>query len=229
MAKVLFTAIVADMRNKLNGTVFSKNRYGAYTRTKVTPVNPQSTAQQLVRQYFGSHAQAWRGLTEAERQSWIDGAGQFPMFDVFGNSKILSGQALYNRLNTNLTTAGASPIATCPAPVAIPLNVITSATAAAGAGTLSVAFAASPVPADFALVIMATPPVSPGINFVKPKYRIISIQAAAATTPLALGAQYASVFGSLIAGQKVFVKGFLISTTTGQRGVESSTSDIIAA
>jgi hypothetical protein len=29
MAKVLFTAVVADMRNKLNGTVFSKNRYGA--------------------------------------------------------------------------------------------------------------------------------------------------------------------------------------------------------
>ena len=42
MAKILTTAIVADIRNKLNGSVFSKNRYGAYVRTKVTPVNPQT-------------------------------------------------------------------------------------------------------------------------------------------------------------------------------------------
>ena len=49
MAKILMTAIVADIRNKLNGSVFSKNRYGAYVRTKVTPVNPQSTAQQNTR------------------------------------------------------------------------------------------------------------------------------------------------------------------------------------
>src|SRR5437867_2761155 len=118
MAKLLFTAVVADMRNKLNGTVFSKNRYGAYARTKVTPVNPQSTAQQNQRNTLSTNSAAWRGLTEAQRQSWIDGAINFPTTDIFGNSKILSGQALYVKFNNNLASIGVAPIDTAPTPVA---------------------------------------------------------------------------------------------------------------
>ena len=47
MAKIKMTAIVADMRNKLNGSVFSRNRGGAYIRTKVTPINPQTSVLHL--------------------------------------------------------------------------------------------------------------------------------------------------------------------------------------
>ena len=51
MAKVLFSALISDMRNKLNGSVFAKNRGGSYLRTKVTPVNPQTVAQVHKRQH----------------------------------------------------------------------------------------------------------------------------------------------------------------------------------
>ena len=63
MAKIKLSAIVSEMRGKLNGSVFSKNRGGAYIRTKVTPVNPQSLAQGLVRATLTNLSQAWRGLT----------------------------------------------------------------------------------------------------------------------------------------------------------------------
>lgn len=229
MAKLLFTAVVADMRNKLNGTVFSKNRYGAYTRTKVTPVNPQSTAQQAARNNLSTNSQAWRGLTEAQRQSWIDAAPSFPFTDIFGNSKILSGSALFVKLNNNLVNAGMAPITTAPAPVAIPAIDTISLAAAAGAGTVSLTFAPTPVPADFVMVVEATPNIAPGISFVKNRFRFLSNLAAAATSPAALGAAYAALFGAPVVGQKIFVRVRLVSTVTGQSGIPLQTLAIVAA
>ena len=103
MARVLFTAVVADMRNKLNGTVFSKNKSGAYTRTKVTPVNPQSASQTQNRQRLSRFSQLWRTLSIAAITAWNDLAKSQPFgTDVFGNPKFLSGLSLFVKLNSNI-------------------------------------------------------------------------------------------------------------------------------
>jgi hypothetical protein len=47
--KVLFGAIVVDGRGKIGGHVMSKNRAGAFMRTKVTPINRKSSFQTGVR------------------------------------------------------------------------------------------------------------------------------------------------------------------------------------
>lgn len=219
MAKVLFTAIVADMRNKLNGTVFSKNRYGAYTRTKVTPVNPQSDYQQEVRGRFGAMSAAWRGLTEGERLSWTTAAASFPVIDIFGNSKILSGQALFNQLNINLQQAGQAQITTAPAPVAIP-SLVSVGAVADNSGLLEITGGLAAVPAGFTAVVFATPNYGAGISFVKNKFRLMSTVAAAATlNPYIGSSKYALRFGALVVSQKISVKMFLVSNTTGQSGV----------
>jgi hypothetical protein len=54
MAKINFGQTVNDARGKLGGTVFSKNKSGAYTRRKVTPANPRTVAQSRVRNFFGT-------------------------------------------------------------------------------------------------------------------------------------------------------------------------------
>jgi hypothetical protein len=46
--KMKFGAIVTEGRGKIGGHVASKNKSGAYLRTKVTPVNRQSVAQSNV-------------------------------------------------------------------------------------------------------------------------------------------------------------------------------------
>lgn len=226
MAKVLFTAVVADMRNKLNGTVFSKNRYGAYTRTKVTPVNPQTDSQQNARNNLATNSAAWRGLTEAQRQGWIDAAVQFPFTDIFGNAKILSGQALYCKLNGNLVNAGEVAIADAPNPVAIPAltNIALTAT---DAPTLSLAFGPTPVPADFALQVFATGNVPPGRSFVKNLYRFITTVPAAGATPANILAAYQAVHGNPVADQKISVRCFLVSTITGQAGIPLADTTIV--
>ena len=228
MAKLLFTAVVADMRNKLNGTVFSKNRYGGYARTKVTPVNPQTTSQQNARNRLSTASQAWRGLSEADRQSWIDAAPNFPFTDIFGNTKILSGQALYVKFNANLALVGEAPISTAPSPVAIPELTLTSVTADDSANTVIIA-GTTPVPADFAMVVLATPNVTPGISFVKNKFRFVDALAAAATSPFDVSAAYVALFGDPVVDQKIFVRCFYVSTITGQAGIPVQTQTIVVA
>lgn len=229
MAKILMTAIVADIRNKLNGSVFSKNRYGAYVRTKVTPVNPQSTAQQAVRNRLATNSQAWRGLTDAQRQAWIDAAANFPFTDIYGNTKILSGSALYIKLNNNLDQVGVAAITDAPAPVAIPAVAVSAMSAAAGTPALSLTFTPTPIPADFALVVQTTGNVGAGKSFVKNLYRFISFLDAAATSPANLLAAFEAVHGAPVAGQQIFAKVYMISKLTGQAGIPVSISCTVAA
>ena len=228
MAKILFTAVVADMRNKLNGTVFSKNRYGAYTRTKVTPVNPQTTAQQNARNRLATQSQAWRGLTEAQRQAWIDGSFNFPQTDIFGNSKILSGQALYCKLNSNLDLTGTAAIADIPTPEAIPALAISGVAADDSANTVIIT-ATTPVPAGFSMVVFATPNITPGRNFVKNQFRFVQAFAAAAAGPFDISAAYTALFGDPVEDMKIFARCFYISTTTGQAGIPVQASTVVVA
>lgn len=229
MAKILMTAIVADIRNKLNGSVFSKNRYGAYVRTKVTPVNPQTASQQLVRNQLSTNSQAWRGLTESQRLGWIAAAADFPTTDIFGNAKILSGNALYVRLNNNLNQIAQTAIADAPTPEAIPALVLDSVSADASTGVVSLDFTPTPVPAGFSIVIQATPNISAGVSFVKNRYRFISYIAAAATSPQALTVPYAAVHGAPVVGMKIFIRAFIVSNTTGQAGIPVTVSTIVVA
>jgi len=230
MAKILFTAFMADARGKVAGSVFSRNRAGGYVRTKVTPVNPQTTYQSGVRSRLTGNSQAWRGLTAAQRSGWNTGAINFPKTDIFGNQQILSGQQLYTGLNNNLLNTGTSTISTIPTPQAV--GAITSATLtmAAGAQTASLAFAPTPVPTSTTWLIFATPGISPGKTFVRNLYKQIKTIAAGSATPNNIAAAYIARYGAVpVAGQQVFLRIIPISTISGQSGQSYEISTIVAA
>lgn len=222
MAKVKFSALVSEMRNKLNGSVFSKNRGGNYLRNKVTPVNPNTSRQTAVRSALAGFASGFRALTAAQIAAWNAAVSSFPYTDIFGDVKTLSGIQLYIKLNMNLTTAGQSAISSPPAPVGVdPLTSAAAAAAAGGAKTFT--FAATPVPAGHTLIIECTPSVSPGRTFVKNQYRFIKAVAAAATSPQTITTEYNAKFGDVVTGEKVFMRGYLVNNTTGE--VSLSLSD----
>ena len=219
MAKILMTAIVADIRNKLNGSVFSKNRYGAYVRTKVTPVNPQTTSQQNARNILSTHSQGWRGLTDQQRQGWINQAPQFPFSDIFGNSKILSGNALYVKLNSNLNYANADAISDAPNPVEIPAITALAVTADSSTAVVTITFEPTPIPTGFAMLLQTTGNVPAGRAFVKNLFRNVAVRASGGASPWIVSGEFAGIHGAPVAGQKIFCRCFLISTVTGQAGI----------
>jgi len=59
-----------EMRGKLGGNVFSRNKAGAYVRAKVTPVNPQTVRQQTARYRFGNMSIIYQTLTTSVKDCW---------------------------------------------------------------------------------------------------------------------------------------------------------------
>lgn len=229
MAKILTTAIVADIRNKLNGSVFSKNRYGGYVRTKVTPVNPQTPAQQAARNRLSSNSSAWRSLTQAQRQAWIDAAVSFPFTDIFGNTKILSGNALFVKLNNNLLAIGAPTISAPPTPVAVPDFAINSVDFSAGGPSVEAIVSIATMPAGFKMLARTTPQIPASQLFVKNKLRNLSVISTLTAGSVDLTTAFTSKFGSLVVGNRISIELYLINSTTGQAGIPVNYTSVITA
>jgi len=225
--KIKFGSLVVDGRGKIGGHVASKNRGGAYLRTKVTPINPQTTRQSAVRSQLTGYAQGFRALGASVIAAWNSAVSAFTKTDIFGDIKTPSGINLYTKLNMNLEQVAGTPLTSPPLPGDVPAVDSVTLTADSSPQTLSLAFGPSPVPADTAWIVEATPGVSAGKSFVKSEYRQIGYIAAAATTPYNGLSAYQAVFGNLIAGQKVFIRATPINTSTGQRGLALATSTIV--
>lgn len=227
--KTKFGALMIDGRGKIGGHVASKNRAGNYLRTKVTPVNPQSTYQSAVRNRLTSLSQGWRGLTQAQRSAWNAAVSDYAKTDIFGDLRNPSGFNLYQRLNNNLLNVGAAQIATPPIPSSVDAFTSFTLAAAAGANTITATFAPA-IAADMAVKCFATAPQSAGKSFVKSEYRQIGVLDNGDVSPFALTALYNAKFGSVgAAGQKIYVKLVQVNNTTGQEGTPIVASAIVAA
>lgn len=217
MAKIKFSALVSDIRNSLNGSTFARNRGGSYFRNKTTPSNPQTASQSLVRSGFGGISQAWRGLTEAQRSTWNEGSSNFPYTDQFGDSRVLSGFQLHQKLNTNLRQVSIAPLQSCPQPQTMFELGSMSVISALATSELDVVIAPTPVPVGFSVVVQATRPVSNGRTFVKNDYRTIGTGlVVGAGGVIDIFAVYSSKFGAPVLGAKIGVRVWLVNTATGQ-------------
>lgn len=223
--KIMFSGLgVTDGRGKINGTVASKNRAGAYARVKVSPVNPQSTYQLTERNRLKSLSQAWRALTAVQRAAWVRAVSNFMRSDVFGSMKALSGQQLFVSLNRNLVNAGQTQITSPPLPSAVEQPVAGTLVITNG-GAKTVAYTGTT--AASTLLIWATDGLSPGIGFVKNRYKQIQSAAGNIASPIDIAAAYQARFGDPAVGTKVYVKIEAVNNTTGQKSLASQTSTTV--
>lgn len=204
------------------GTTSSRNRFGQYRRTRATPVNTNSTAQQAARNRLSAASEAWRGLTDVQREAWNSFADEHPQADSLGQIVTLSGHQFYVGVICALAAGGYGAV-TAPDPTA------PGAAPAVGASTLtvagfSVAFGTNPVPAGEALLLEASPPLSQGRAF-NGDFRLVKVRAAAAASTL-VKVDMEAKFGTLIAGQKYFLRASYI-TSTGVRSAFATTTVII--
>jgi len=227
--KTKFGAIIVDGRGKIGGHVASKNRGGSYLRTKVTPVNARTSAQLAVRNFFTQLSQAWRSLTQAQRDAWNAAVTDYSRTDIFGDLRNPSGINLFQRLNNNLLQIGESVINEPPLPVEVANVVALSVSATVAVPSMELDISET-VPANTFLVVLATAPMSAGKSFVKSEFRRIAHYAPTEVSPIDILSDYVSKFGSTGAiGQKIFVKVFTVSAITGQTGSASQVSVITEA
>lgn len=227
MAKVKFSALISEMRNKLNGSVFSRNRGGAYLRNKVTPLNPQTAAQVEARSLLATFSQAWRALTQVQRDAWNSAVSNWTTTDVFGDSVKPTGATLFIRLNINIANAGGTVITSPPSPVGVASLVTLSVLASEVSGQVQITFTEAAVPADEALVLEATPNLSPGVSNANSQFRVIGRLDEGDTSPFVATSFYTAKFGALSGGQKLFVRAKFISTLTGETSQKLVASTIV--
>lgn len=216
---------ITEISGKLGGNVFSRTKGGAVIRNRVVPTNPQTVAQQAVRAIFGAISSAWRALTAEERESWNSSAQDYPYQNALGESKILSGKALFQKLNNNLLYAGQSILSSPLAPQGVNAPVTTSMFIiernAAGTG-----FNVGDVEVDLAtsgdnttiVVLEMTPPLSPGVKNAAPRFvRVLQDTVSNSNVVLNFEVQYAAMFGIPAEGTQVQLRVFAVNPATGEK------------
>lgn len=192
---------MTDGRGKLGGQVASKNRAGAYVRTKVTPVNPNTSFQSAVRQRLSSLSKEWGALTEDQRLSWNEAAnsGQWNKNDIFGDARRPTGKNLFTGINlvsleTTNTLLTQVPRKANFAQFSVEGVTITSG----GAVSITVDVAESPT-LGTRWQVEGTVAVSPGRYYLKNLFRFLNATNAVTegSSPLSVAPAYENRFGVL--------------------------------
>jgi hypothetical protein len=224
--KIKYGAGIVDGSGKLNGWVASKNRGGSYMRTKVTPLNPSTSAQQNARGILGSLSTQWSQLTENQRLSFNNAVADFSRTDIFGDIRNPSGINLFVKLNTNLINTGQAQITTAPAKEEILFSAINDVTMDVSSQTGEINLDNANLEAAKVL-LFATPTLTNGTTFVKNRLRAIGY-AVVDADQVTFGSLYTAKYGAFAIGANIVV-GFRVITATGQASpFQSLTATVVA-
>lgn len=228
MALVKFGGGVAEMRGKQGGVIYSRNAAGAYIKTKVTPVNPQTSYQQAVRAMLQGISQSWKTLTEAQKDGWDTLGAQVTRINVFGDSLPYTGYALFMRLNLNLEQIEQATIVNAPTVPSIDTLVLGAISFDAGPDAMTVLFTPSQAAKATSIITYTTGNIVTGRRFVKNLRRLIQFDSESTGT-LDIQSSWEDRFGALIVGARVFVALKLVDEASGFDGSLVVGSAIVAA
>lgn len=204
---------MTDGRGKLGGQVASKNRSGAYVRTKVTPVNPNTSFQSVVRQRLASLSKEWANLSENDRSKWNVAAnsGSWNKTDIFGDARRPTGKNLFTGINLVSLESTNTLLTQVPRKANFAqFSVGGVSVLIDGTITVNVNVAEQPV-LGTRWQVEATPPVSAGRYYLKNLYRNIdnTIQVLEGNNDMIISNPYLFRFGALGAddvGQRIGIR-----------------------
>lgn len=218
MAKFLAGPMASEIKGSSGGTVFSRNRGGAYIRSRVKGVNPNTPKQRAVRANFGSLSKGWGvDLGATDRDAWTFFGQGNPVVNSLGQSIILSGNAWYNKLNRVLDQLGLAALVTPPPnlyvnAIAAPLSITVDSAGPA----FDVTTAVQALDPSVKYYVFATGGVSAGRIPPAAQYRFIGAYATtAAATDIDLLAAWQAAFGAVISGRNYGVRISNVSTLSG--------------
>lgn len=211
---VKFGGGILDARGSIGGNTYSRNRYGAYVRARVTPVNPQSSRQSAVRALMADVSQAWfASLTLANRDAWGQYASNVPEKNKLGETIFFSGFNQYVASNMAAQNGGLPAIAAGPTIYTKPgEDSLFDATGSAATQNLDVTFDDTRAwvdEDDAGMIIQMGLPQNDSIQFFDGPWRhadtILGDGTTAPTTPATVAAPFV-----ISESQKVWARGRII-------------------
>jgi hypothetical protein len=221
MALIRFSDVVSEARGSIGGTTFSRNKSGAIARKRTKPVNTQSTYRDAVKALFGAIAQAWRGLSQAQRDNWDSEAPEYQAVNALGENFTYSGSQLFQKLNSSLQLAGQAGIDAIGSPIDVEANDTTGVELDVNGPVFEVSLAAA-ASANEVIVIEATPQVSAGKKNISNLFKQIHVADTGDTGTVDVEAAYTARYGVSVAdmavGAVVYVRTTVVMLENGQRG-----------
>lgn len=229
--KYVPSALIGRLSRSAGSTTAGHNRYGAYLRNRVIPTNPVTTPQTAVRDQFSDASQAWRDLTQEQRDAWNAFGPEIVRTDSLGETYTLNGQTAFMYVNRNRITCGQAILSDAPDVDPPPALLTATPTIDVGLGNAhTIAYTATPLGTNDKLLIFATRGVSQGKNFLpNGDYKLIMITAAAAASPANIAAAYVAVFGNPVEDEKIFYKLKVVRQTKGQSTSVLQVSGIVVS
>lgn len=215
MAIIIPGVAISQASGRVGGTIFSRNRGGAYIRNGSIPATVTTPAAQSIKSITAAMSQLWATLNEEEREQWREWAAQNPVINRLGQSRTLSGHQAFVQTNARLQYGGfstiASPVLTpSPAPFTPGAVVFTPNTS-----TLTVAYTPTPAPAGTAVQVYAYLANSAGVAYVKNRLALVHTSATAAASPVAIWGEVENRFGTPQAGQTLHLGLRALDSTSG--------------
>jgi len=227
MAKIRGGALVGEISGSIGSTVFSHNRGGAYIRNRSIPTTVTSAAALAAKAFLASASSAYASLTAAQKLSWQSWADNNPIFDSFGEKRILSGHQAYVQINRRILQAGDTQLADPPLGVAPDGLTTLTGTWDIGAGSFELAFAPTPLAANQRMWTQAAVVNSAGIKYVSNLLRLVEISSAAQATGYDIQAAIEARLGTLQVGQYVHVQLAVYDEDTGLLSRPIRTSGVV--
>jgi hypothetical protein len=215
MAKIKLGALAHMVSGAIGSQVYSRNRYGAYVRSRTIPTLVDNQYTQQARGILGTLAEAWSTLTAAQRNAWATWAQTNPVIDRLGDRQVLTGIAAFVQLNARIARSGDTriddpPIADTPDPI---MGMAVSADI--GAGTFDVSWTSGDLPAGVRLWVWTALVDSASITYVRNLRRLTVVSDAAASSPLDIQAEVQSRHGTIQVGQTLHVGCQTVDGATG--------------
>lgn len=183
MAIVQYTAIVQQLRGKLNGSVFNRSRTAYTLGGKQNPPKGMTIAQGNHRVRFGEIQRLWRTLTPIFKQSWEQTAATYPVRDRFGQLVHISGYNWFIRANILRSTVNLPAVQvsllTFTSEYVFTVPEITRLIVGTNDGRTSINFLASfnvltSSPRNVSYVVSFSPPVSNGVTKYYGNYYVLT-------------------------------------------------------
>lgn len=203
------SALVTQASGSVGGMTASRNRGGMYFRSRAIPTNPSTSFQEAVRTAMAQLVVDWKtALTQTQRDAWALYAFNTPVLNALGEEIKLSGQNMYIR--GNVPRVQASETIAEDAPIVFDLGTFSdpSFTVDAANDETDVTFDNADDWAnedDAAMLVYASRPQDPSINYFQGPYRLAGVIQGDGTTPPTSPATLSLPF-PVVAGQVVFFR-----------------------
>jgi hypothetical protein len=216
MAKYTAGSLAGVISGKIGTIVFSRGRYGLYMRNRALPTRRSTVATREVRGRMSSVSKAWAALDVGEKAAWKTWAATNPVMDRLGASRVLQPNAAFIQLNARLIQAGGTqidmpPVAASPAPL-LGLSVTIEI---GGAPSQILEWTSGATGVGECVAVWAAVSDSPGRDYYKNQLKLVLISGDQQATQLGLLSPLNGRFGTLIAGQRVFIEAVVWDNTTG--------------